>query len=784
MDFIQNLLPENLTFALGWTVVHSLWQGVIVAALLVFVLYFLRHKKAKTRYQVSVTALFLMFGVSVFTFVSIIESVNRGGQIDENMALILRGIVSSQSIDNQSFMQSVLQFFSQNLSFIVLIWLVGIAFFALRMMGGLMYVEILKTRHLTPLSIDWQSKMNLYKNQLAIPQKVQLLESALITIPMTIGWLKPLILLPIGAVNGMSTQQVEAIIAHELAHIAGRDYLLNIVQTTIEILFYYHPAVWFISANIRMERENRCDDVAVALCGNSLTYAKALLAIQEMQHQNIRTYGLAMTFSTNRKGLLLNRIKRILNQPQNRNNIMEKLFATALLVIAVSAFAFTDTQQNPTTPLSEATPPQYLTTKSPLDTIPNEEENIDEFTISTVKKGKKVYLRKENGEVKELKINGKRIEKEDYAKYSDLIVELSVPPPAPPTPPSAWDVPAPPAPPTAPASPSWDSDFNVPTPPTPPTPPSGVPPAPPKPPKPPKAPRFGFFDDKDSDGHSTWHFDKGNRSITIEDGTIYLDGKKVDTTGLPKLKKYDAFPWGNSGFLNVPEVWQFDKEILTPFNNFNFDDKMVFKIDPKIMIDRMPKGLYQERQLYPDFNGSLFDGQNHEFFQQDSFPNKWYNMRDSEEYKKYNEKLDKLRKEKSELNKKMRDESDKLKEKTRSLQREYQEKFRSQNDSIRRQSQELSRERMQLFKENFGKKDQGNFYKNGKNINKQIEDALKKDGLIDKDAQKYNFELTDKHLIINGLEHPKEVFEKYRRFYEALIGSSINGMQFKYQKNE
>jgi bla regulator protein blaR1 len=482
MNFIQNLLPENLTFALGWTVVNALWQGIIVAALLAFVLYFLRHKKAKTRYQVSVSALFLLFGVSVFTFVSIIESINRGGQIDENMGLILRGIVSSQSVDNQSFMQSVLQFFSQHLSFIVLIWLVGIAFFALRMMGGLMYVEILKTRHLTPLSIEWQSRMNLYKNRLKISQKVQLLESALVAVPMTIGWLKPLILLPVGTVNSMSTQQVEAIIAHELAHIAGRDYLLNIIQTIIEILFYYHPAVWFISANIRMERENRCDDVAVALCGNSLTYAKALLAIQEMQHQNIRTYGLAMTFSTNKKGLLLNRIKRILNQPQNRNNIMEKLFATALLVIAVSAFAFTDKQQNPTTLNAMEEAPQYLSQNLPSDTIPNE-ENVDKLTISTNKNGKKVYLRKENGVVKELEINGKRIEKEDYAKYNDLIAEISVPPPPPP---------APPAPPPPPPPVPTERDLPIPpTPPVPPVPNMSVPPAPQKPPKPPKALKYG-----------------------------------------------------------------------------------------------------------------------------------------------------------------------------------------------------------------------------------------------------------------------------------------------------
>jgi bla regulator protein blaR1 len=671
MNFLQNFIPENLTFALGWTVVHALWQGIIVAALLAFILYFLRHKKAKTRYQVSVAALFLMFGTSVFTFVSIVESINRGGQIDENMALILRGIVSSHSVDNQSFMQSVLQFFSQYLSFIVLIWLVGIAFFALRMMGGLMYVEILKTRHLTPLGIEWQSKMDLYKNRLAIPQKVQLLESALITIPMTIGWLKPLILLPIGTVNGMSTQQVEAIIAHELAHIAGRDYLLNIIQTIIEILFYYHPAVWFISANIRMERENRCDDVAVALCGNSLTYAKALLAIQEMQHQNMRTYGLAMTFSTNKKGLLLNRIKRILNQPQNRNNIMEKLFATALLVIAVSAFAFTDKQQNPTT-LQEApsrknrdfVPQQNLSQNLPLDTIPSE-ENVDKLTISTNKNGKKVYLRKENGVVKELKINGKRIEKEDYAQYQNLIAEISVPPPPPPAPP------APPPPPT---------ERDLPIPPTPPVPPKPYMSVPPVPPKPPKPPKYGSFKSGMSGESSKLFF------YDTDSGVVHLSKKfKGDFSGIMKLIEEKNKLTGNSDIL----------KLIEQNRKFNMNE-----------LSDILKLVEKKNKLY-------------------NTPNHFFG---------------KLR--------------------------------------------HLPFENLDSFPESLNNLEHSRFYKKGKNINQQIEEALKKDNLIDKGAKKYSFDLSDKRLIINGLEQSKEIFEKYRLFYEELLGESIDGMQFKYQKNE
>jgi BlaR1 peptidase M56 len=205
-----------------------------------------------------------------------------------------------------------------------------------------MYVEILKNRHVTHLGNEWVQMVELLKSELKIKGKVALLESSLITSPMTLGWLKPMILMPIGIVNSLSPAQVEAILAHELAHIKGRDYIINIVQSFIEILYYYHPAVWWISSNIRIERENRCDDMAVNLTGNSLTYAKALLTIQELNHSKSNTYALAMGFSTQPKGLLLNRIKRILNQQKNRNNVMEKFFATTVLIVAMTIVACND----------------------------------------------------------------------------------------------------------------------------------------------------------------------------------------------------------------------------------------------------------------------------------------------------------------------------------------------------------------------------------------------------------------------------------------------------------
>ena len=142
---------------------------------------------------------------------------------------------------------------------------------------------------------------------------VRFVESGLAKTPMVIGYLKPIILFPLGTVNQLTQQEVEAVLAHELAHIYRNDYLLNIIQSFIEIIFYYHPAVWWISANIRTERENCCDDIAVKICGSSITYVKALVILDEIQP----TPNLAMLFSSDSKNQLLNRVKRILNQPQN-----------------------------------------------------------------------------------------------------------------------------------------------------------------------------------------------------------------------------------------------------------------------------------------------------------------------------------------------------------------------------------------------------------------------------------------------------------------------------------
>mgnify|MGYP000347195794 CR=1 FL=1 len=320
----------------------------------------------------------------------------------------------------------------------------------------------------------WQERLNRLTAQLNLRSTVKLQASHLVKVPAVIGIVKPLILLPVGLVNRLEVEEVEAILIHELGHIWRQDFLLNIIQSIIEVLFYFNPAVWWISALIRVERENCCDDMAVELCGNSLLYAKSLM---QLQTDEAKGPALAMTL-VGKKMPLLKRVQRILAPTHNHSSAMEKLMITLLLLIGLTCMSLSKqaaTAEAIPEPQPESSSFVVLEEPSPVpepslppaDTLPQ-----GRFSFSVTDNGKKVKAFVEDGELKSLSIDGKSIPAEALSDYEDYVGELlaDAPPPPPPPPPPAPGSPSavpapPPPPPPAPGSPSAVS-----APPTPPTP--------------------------------------------------------------------------------------------------------------------------------------------------------------------------------------------------------------------------------------------------------------------------------------------------------------------------
>jgi Zn-dependent protease with chaperone function len=202
--------------------------------------------------------------------------------------------------------------FDPLLPWIDVVWMTGVTLLSLRCTLGWVFLQKLAGLHLPVLEIETRARFQMLLSRMHITVPVRLVQSALVEVPMVIGWWRPLILLPASTLVGLPPEELEAILAHELAHVARHDFLLNLLQTIVETLFFYHPAVWWIGRKLREERENCCDDLAVAVIGNRYIYVKALARLEES-----RATGPGLAVAATGPTLLL-RIRRLAGvKPKN-----------------------------------------------------------------------------------------------------------------------------------------------------------------------------------------------------------------------------------------------------------------------------------------------------------------------------------------------------------------------------------------------------------------------------------------------------------------------------------
>lgn len=317
MRTMELMLGNESARLAGWALLHFVWQGCLIALLPWVVRVLSKRESARLRYGTACLALLMMALTPLITFNALEAPGTPALSLNSESPLkkpSSENWSSGTSLElfSPSWLQTIEPVVSPWLPWLTVAWLCGVFFLSLRLAGGLFYAQRLTKNRTRPIGTEWQEKLRRLCKQLQIRQTVLLFESARIQVPTVIGWLRPVILLPASALTGFTTTQLEAILAHELAHIRRHDYLVNLLQTAVETLLFYHPAVWWVSKQVRLEREHCCDDLAVSVQGDVLAYARALA---ELETRRISEPQLAMAATG---GSLLTRIERLLVGSQPR----------------------------------------------------------------------------------------------------------------------------------------------------------------------------------------------------------------------------------------------------------------------------------------------------------------------------------------------------------------------------------------------------------------------------------------------------------------------------------
>jgi TonB family protein len=279
MNMLPDLSQQPIILALGWTLLHFLWQGAALAALCSMLMLMMRSASPAARYRVAFACLLGLALLPVATFVYFVVGPLPMAHTGAGGALLAAA--------NQNVAQNPGAALERNLQpylpWLVLAWFAGVCMTASRTLAGWRRVHRLRCECDIRLAAPWFEALARLKARLHLDAPVQLAVSGLIRVPMVIGWLKPLVLIPPCVLAGLDARQIEMILAHELAHILRNDYLVNLVQTVIETLLFYHPAVRWISHQMRLEREKCCDQLVVEVSGDPVAYARALANLEAIR---------------------------------------------------------------------------------------------------------------------------------------------------------------------------------------------------------------------------------------------------------------------------------------------------------------------------------------------------------------------------------------------------------------------------------------------------------------------------------------------------------------------
>jgi bla regulator protein BlaR1 len=443
--FIYQWLPEAMVRTICWTLIHSLWQGLLAAIIAGIIIISTRKTHPLLRYNL-LTAVFLLFLAStVITFfkqlhlyntipVAVVEHVGITDRPVNNE--VATGLLT---IQQQDVIEQAISYFDTHAPLVVLIWMIFFMGQSIKLVAGLYHIYHIRNNKIYPPSPQWHEKMQQMADNLGIRKKVMLLESGLIKMPAIVGFFKPTILLPLGIITNLTPDQVETVLLHELAHIRRKDYLVNLLQHVSESIFFFNPGLRWVSSLMRQEREACCDDIVLLYAPNKKPYIEALVNFQEYA-LSTHTYAIPLGGHQNH---LYNRVKRMLMQENKKLTVIEK-FALLAGIIVITAFSFIKNKTN-TQPPKTPSAKQIIhinndTMANNHDTLPggasrsntinfrqinsyinnNDQGSVYEVD-ATDNKGNVYKVKKINGNIKEFILNNTPVAQEKLGEYVPVI---------------------------------------------------------------------------------------------------------------------------------------------------------------------------------------------------------------------------------------------------------------------------------------------------------------------------------------------------------------------------
>ena len=361
-----DLLSSPVAYRLGWTLVHSLWEAAAVGILAWIVLAMLRRRSPQVRYVTASAAMATILLLTVATCL-VVEAPEAKAPPSATVSAVPAGPIAppvgpalppvgpraaaprgpaapaavvavAPAVPVEAWTVRWQRAVEPHLPWLVAAWLAGVLALSLWRVGGWVAAYRLRVVGTQPVGPAIESMARRLIGRLGLARPVRILQSLVVQTPMVIGWLRPVILLPVSAVMGLTPDQLEAILAHELAHIRRLDYLLNLLQAVIEVILFYHPAVWWIGRRMRAERERCCDDVAVGVLGNPIRYVEALAAVEGVRQP---ASGTAVAASGSGGRDLVDRVRRLLGLPEPARASAAASATAILLVAALLAISIT-----------------------------------------------------------------------------------------------------------------------------------------------------------------------------------------------------------------------------------------------------------------------------------------------------------------------------------------------------------------------------------------------------------------------------------------------------------